>query len=89
MTKEVVAESGSKWWLTGILGLLMVGPAPMFIYHYIDAKEREGGTIRMNWIAVLAYDIFGKMGVTLLIALIGLGVVGAAVLEFRESRRAG
>lgn len=79
-------KPGSNWWLTGIMGILLMGPAPLFIYHYLDEKERQGGTIRMNWIAVLAYDLFGKTVLAWLIAVVGLVVVLAAVVEFREWR---
>ncbi len=81
-------KSGSHWWLTGIMGILLMGPAPLFIYHYLDEKERQGGTIRMNWIAVLAYDLFGKTVLTWLIAIVGFLVFVASVVEFREWRQA-
>ncbi len=81
-------KPGSNWWLMGIMGILLMGPAPLFIYHYLDQKERQGGTIRMNWIAVLAYDLFGKTVLTWLIAIVGLVVFLAGVLEFGDWRRA-
>jgi hypothetical protein len=86
MAGDTRAKPGSMWWLTAIMGVLMLGPAPIFIYQYIDEKERQGGTIRMHWLAIFFYDIFGKVGVTVLAVLVGIGVLIAAVFEFRKSR---
>jgi hypothetical protein len=68
------------------MGVLIPGPAPIFIYEYIDEKERQGGTIRMHRLASFFSEIFGKMGVTVLVVLVGIGVLIAAGFELRKSR---
>ncbi len=87
MAKGTGAKPGSKWWLTAIMGALLLIPGSVFVYRYIDEKERQGGTIRMRWLAVFVYDLLGKWGVTLLVVAAGIGVLIAAVLEFRQSHR--
>jgi hypothetical protein len=87
MASDAGVKPGSRWWLTAIMGVLLLVPGPIFVYQYIDEKERQGGTFRMQWLAVIFYDMFGKLGVTLLVAVVGIGVLIAAVLEFRKSRR--
>jgi hypothetical protein len=67
--------------------VLLVVLGSIIIYQYIDEKERQGGTLRMNWLAILIYDLLGKWGVTLLAVVVGVSVCIAAVLEFRKSRR--
>ena len=81
------SQAGLEVVLTAVMGVLLLLPGSIFIYQYIDEKERQGGTVRMHWLAIFFYDIFGRLGVTLLVAVVGIGVLIAAVLEFRKSRR--
>lgn len=86
--KDAEEKKASNWVVMGIVGIVLAGPAPWFIYHYLDQKERQGGTIRMNWIAVLLYDLLGKWGVTVALLIFGVGSLLAAVWEFSEWRTA-
>jgi hypothetical protein len=87
MARDAEVKPGSKWWLTAVMGVLLLVPGSIFVYQYIDEKERQAGTVRMHWLAIFFYDMFGKLGVTLLVAVVGVGVLIAAGLEFRKSRR--
>jgi hypothetical protein len=87
MARGTAVKPGSMWWLTAVMGVLLLVPGPVFVYQYLSEKEREGGTVRMHWIASFLYEMFGKWGVTLLMVVVGVGVLIAAALEFRKSRR--
>jgi hypothetical protein len=58
-----------------------------FLYFYLTNKEQEGGTFRIQWMVAIVYDIFGKWGVTGIVAGIGVISVLIGVWQFGRSRQ--
>ena len=61
-------------WGSVLFGLLMIGGA-FFLYYTFDNLEREGGSVRMNVLFILLYNIGGKWLAAIVLALIGIGTM--------------
>jgi len=57
-------------WSTIVYGIALIGLA-IFLYYTFDNMEKEGGSVRLNWMLVLAYKIGGKWTVAVILALLG------------------
>jgi hypothetical protein len=66
-------EKSISWGSVGF-GLLMIGVA-FFLYYTFDNLEREGGSVRMNVLFILLYNIGGKWLAAIVVALIGIGTM--------------
>lgn len=62
----------SRWWELVLFALILFGIA---YYFYIDlsAFEERGGERKIVWFLAYLYELFGKLGVVIPIASIGLG----------------
>ncbi len=67
-TPEEVKEESP--WQSIAIGLLMIAGA-VFIYYSFDNMEKEGGSMRINWILALIYKIGGKWPGPILLGLLG------------------
>ena len=72
-----------KWWksLLWATGSLAAG---IFVFAYLDGKERAGESFRMQWIFVLLYDLLGKWGVLGVFLAIAAGFVVRSVFQRRR-----
>lgn len=66
-------DKSISWGSVGF-GLLMIGVA-FFLYYTFDNLEKEGGSVRMNAIVILLYNIGGKWLASIVVALIGIGTM--------------
>jgi hypothetical protein len=58
-------------WKTLGYGVLLIA-ASIYLYYTFSKMEVEGGTIRINRIVALAYELGGKWPVAIALALLGL-----------------
>ena len=77
--QEETKKEDNPWATIGYGVLLMAGA--VFLYYTFDNMEKEGGSIRINWMFALAYKLGGKWTVAVILALIGalltyLGISG-------------
>ena len=77
---EDSAEKPENPWVGIIVGALMIAGG-IFVYFYLANWEQEGGSIRMNVIIMLVYDLLGKVGVAALCCLIGAVMIWASAKD--------
>jgi hypothetical protein len=71
--------------LSLIGGIVLIGIA-IGLYFYLDGLEKEGGTLRINWIIALIYKIGGKLGASGIIAFLGLLTSFFAIQDMRAQK---
>lgn len=78
------APDNSKWWFGTLVGLLCIGLS-IFEYFRISNLEEKSVSrfIVLNSIEGLPYSLFGKVGVTILLASIGLLLI---ILSFYSKK---
>jgi hypothetical protein len=81
------AADNSKWWYGTLIGLLCIGLS-VFEYFRISRLEEKSldGFIRLSSIESLPYSLFGKAGVTLLLASIGLLLIIMSFCDKKYSK---
>lgn len=57
-------------WGTLAFGILLIAGA-CFLYYTFDNLEKEGGSVRMNWILIMLYELGGKWTASIVVALLG------------------
>ena len=83
--QEEIKKEESPWQNIGI-GLIMIAGA-VFIYHTFDNMEKEGGSIRINWIFALIYKFGGKWPGPILIALIGAFTTYGGIKDLMNKKK--
>ena len=64
-------EKPAKPWETILIGLGLIAFG-IFLYYTFNNLEQEGGSLRINWLFALAYNIGGKWTVAVIVTLIGV-----------------
>jgi len=67
-----------------ILGGVLMLAGAVFCYFWLADKELHGGTIRMPVLALLLYELLGKWGVSGLVALVGIVILGRGIQRARQ-----
>ena len=67
--QEEIKKEDSPW-TTIAYGVILIAGA-IFLYYTFDNMEKEGGSMRLNWMFALAYKIGGKWTVAVLLGLFG------------------
>lgn len=73
-------ESSTPRWGLLIFGIFLIGMA-FYLYSYLAGLENAGGSVRINVIIALIYNLLGKWGVAIVVGLIGVGTCWLAFLE--------
>jgi hypothetical protein len=72
-----------KWWKSLLWGVGFLA-AGIFVFTYLDGKERSGESFRLQWMFALLYDAVGKWGVVGLFLAIALGFVIRSLIQRRR-----
>lgn len=64
-------EKPAKPWETILIGVGLIAFG-IFLYYTFNNLEQEGGSLRINWLFALAYNIGGKWTVAVIVTLIGV-----------------
>jgi hypothetical protein len=76
-------KSLDTWWKSLLWGIVVLAGG-LFVFWYLDQKERAGESFRMQWIFVLVYDLLGKWGVLSVFAAIAAGLVVRSIIQRRR-----
>ena len=68
-----------SWWLSLIWGVIVAGGG-VFLYGYLDAKERSGESFSLQWLFALIYEQVGKVGVLAVFWAIAAVIIVMALL---------
>lgn len=75
----------SAWWKTLLGGLFCIGIS-IFLYYYFTDLEQAGGQRRINAIVAAMYNLGGKWLTCSVFGLIGIGMVGLSIKEFKDQQ---
>ncbi|HKN57190.1 MAG TPA: hypothetical protein VJX66_32190 [Amycolatopsis sp.] len=81
-------DDGGKWWQWLLYALLSFGLSGA-AWWWLTQKEREGGRFKLWWVLALVYHFLGKVGVSAVLAAVGLLFLIAAVYQFAHRTREG
>lgn len=83
--KEEAKKEDSPWSSIAFgLGMIAAG---IFLYFYFDNMEKEGGSIRINWIFALAYKIGGKWTVAIILWILGSFLTYSGVSDLIKKKK--
>ena len=78
-------DSESAWWKTLLGGLFCLGLS-ILLYYYFTDFEQSGGSRRINAIVAAMYNIGGKWFTCSVFALLGVGLIGLGIKEFKDQQ---
>ncbi len=83
-----IAPDKSKWWISLLIGLLCIGLS-IFEYFRLSHLEQKspGGLTLLSDIEGLPYSLFGKVGVTVLFASIGLLLIVFSLYDKKYNKK--
>ncbi len=70
-TQQEENQKEESPWSNIAYGLIMIAGG-IFLYNMFDNLEKEGGSMKINWIFALAYKLGGKWTVASIISLLGV-----------------
>jgi hypothetical protein len=84
-TQEEIKKEDSPW-TTIAYGVAFIAGG-IFLYYTFDNMEKEGGSMRLNWMFALAYKIGGKWTVAIILALFGSFLTYSGVSDMIKKKQ--
>ena len=79
-------EKGDGWWIRILSGLFFFALSGV-AYWWINKQEQEGGRFKIWWVLALVYHWLGKVGVSAVIAALGVLCVIVGLFELALKSR--